>query len=93
MATQVQLRSFLSSMNASVVSPVSDRSVAHKSVTFCNRSTVSRTVESFYKNGTKTEQNINIIKSHTVHVQNYVCECTYMMAILNTDMDQSCVMT
>ena len=50
---------------------VSDRTIAHEVVTFCNRAdtvcrTVRRTVESFYKNGTKTERNVNIIKSHTV---------------------------
>ena len=36
MATRVQLRSFQSFMNASVVSPVSDCSIAHEIVTFCN---------------------------------------------------------
>ena len=73
MATQIRLRSFQSSTNASVVSSVSDRSVAHEIVTFCNHSavhrTVGRTVESFYTNGTKTEWNVNIIKSHTVYIR------------------------
>ena len=70
MVTRVRLRSFQSPTNASVISPVSDRSVARKIVTFCNRSAVCRTVritvKLFYKNGTKTEWNVNIIKSHTV---------------------------
>ena len=35
MATRVRLRSFQSSTNASVVSPVSDRSIAYEIVTFC----------------------------------------------------------
>ena len=52
MATRVQLCSFQSSTNANAVSPVSDRSIAHEIVTFCNHSdavrkmsTVERCVE------------------------------------------------
>ena len=72
MVTRVQLHSFQSSMNASIVSPLSDFSVAHAIVTFCNRSdtvykTVNRrTVKLFYKNGAKMERSVNIILSHTV---------------------------
>ena len=42
MVTQVQLRSFQSSTNASVVLLVSDRSIAHKIITFCNRADTVR---------------------------------------------------
>ena len=42
MATRVQLRSFQSSTNASIVSPVSDHSIAHEIITFCNCSNAVR---------------------------------------------------
>ena len=53
-AMRVQLHSFQSPTNASVVSPVSDRIVAHSIVQFCNcfnavrKTDNRRMVESFY---------------------------------------------
>ena len=47
----------------------------HEVILFCNRSDAlcktnnHRTVEPFYKNGTKTEWNVNVILSHTVLTQ------------------------
>ena len=88
MVTRVQLRLFQGSTNASVVSPGSDRSVAHRIITFCNRSdaipkmgTLERSVERLNRS-LKTEQNVSVIKSHTVRM--YVCMyvrmyvCTYV---------------
>ena len=65
MAKRVRLRSFQSSTNVSVVTPMSDRSIAHKIITFCNRAyavrktgTVERCVERSNRSiKTKQKQN------------------------------------
>ena len=61
MATRVRLHLFQSSTNASLVSPVSDRSVAHRIVRSCNCSKAVRkmdTVEQLIRS-IKMEQNKN----------------------------------
>ena len=100
MVTWVWLRSFQSSTIVRVVSQVSNHSVSHKIVSFCNRSDIlrkrtahthRRTVKSFHWNGTKTEWNVNIIPSHSVwHMWQYdinVSFCSIVFA-LNNYMDR-----
>ena len=67
MATRVRLCSFQSPTNARIISPVSDRSLALLGIVlFCNHSNTvrktdnRRTVESSYKNRTKTEKNVTL---------------------------------
>ena len=52
--------------NESVVQAFRSSVERSKVRSFFFRTTDRRTVESFYKNGTKTEQNVNVILSRTV---------------------------
>ena len=82
-------------MNACVISLVSDHSVAHGDVTFYNcsnavhkkynRRRVRRTVESFYKNGTKRNRTITLY-CHILHVHAYIHTyiCTYIHTVCGT---------
>ena len=76
MATRVRLCSFQSSTNASVISPMSDRYIAHENISFCNHSDAVCKMGTVERSNRSIKQNENGMERKHYKVTYCMCFCS-----------------